>query len=154
MYQLDRGESMASQEGISQDQTVDAGIDQRLQTRSIGETLASMEECSEFYKLLADADLLYVLRRSGLHTLFAPRNEAFVHLKPEEVEKLLNGSSLSGALESFDLRRCKAVKTDAGETIPVRAENGTFRVGQALILRSDIPCTNGVVHVTDGLISA
>ncbi len=145
---------MASQEGISQDQTVDPGIDQRLQTRNIGETLASIEECSDFYKLLADADLLYVLRRSGLHTLFAPRNEAFAGRKPEDIEKLLNGSSLSGALESFDLKRCKAVKTDAGEMLPVRAENGTFRVGQAVILRSDIPCTNGVLHVTDGLVSA
>jgi uncharacterized surface protein with fasciclin (FAS1) repeats len=145
---------MAGQQGTSQDQTVDPGIDQRLQTSTIGETLARMEECSELYKLLIDADLLYILRRSGLHTLFAPGNQAFAAGAPENLEKLLNGSMLSGALESFDLRRLKTVKTADGETIAVEAENGTFRVGRALIVRSDIPCTNGVIHVVDAFLTA
>ena len=145
---------MASQEGISQDQTVDAGIDQRLQTRSLGETLAGIEECSAFYQMLVDADLLYVLRRSGLQTLFAPRNETLGERGPEELEKLLDGSLLAGALETFDLRRCKTVKTLAGEIVPVQAENGSFRVGGALITRSDIPCTNGVLHIVNGLVTA
>lgn len=144
---------MAGQQGTSQDQTVDAGINPRLQTRSIEETLAAIEECSAFYKLLSDADLLYVLRRSGLHTLLAPTNDVFAGQKPSDMEEVLNGSLLSGALESFDLRRCKSVKTDAGEMVAVQAENGSFRVGKALIMRSGIPCTNGIIHVTDGLVS-
>lgn len=145
---------MAGQQGTSQDQTVDPGIDQKLQTRSIEETLAGMKECSAFYQLLSHADLLYVLRRSGLHTLFAPRNGALEQSAGQDIEELLNGSMLSGALESFDLRRCKTVKTDAGEIVPVEVENGTYRVGNASIVRSDIPCTNGIIHVTDNLLSA
>lgn len=145
---------MASQEGTSQDQTVDPGIDQRLQTRSIDETLSSIQECSAFYKMLADADLLYVLRRSGLHTLFAPRNEAITERIPEDLEKLLDGSLLGGALESFDLRRCKTVKTEGRQTVSVQPENGSFRIGGALIVRSDIPCTNGVMHIVDGLVKS
>jgi transforming growth factor-beta-induced protein len=144
---------MAGQEGTSENQTVDPGIDRKLQTRSIGETLGTMEKCSTFYKLLLDADLLYVLRRSGLHTLFAPRNEALPQPTPDDLEELLNRCLLPGAQESFDLRRCRSVKTADGETIPVKAEDGNLRIGKALIVRSDIPCTNGVIHVTDGLVS-
>ena len=145
---------MASQEGTSQDQSVAAGIDQRLQTHNIGETLAGMKECAMFYKLLEDADLVYVLRRSGLHTLFAPRDEVLSQHSPEDIDEFLNTSLLRGALESMDLRRCKTVKTEAGGMVPVGAEDGSFRVGGALIVRSDIPCTNGVIHVVDGVVSA
>jgi uncharacterized surface protein with fasciclin (FAS1) repeats len=125
-----------------------------LQTRNIGGTLAGIEECSALYKQLVDTDLLYVLRRSGLHTFFAPLNAAVGEHGPEELEKLLDGSMLPGALETFDLRRCKTVRTEDGEVVPVAPENGSLRVGGALIVRSDIPCTNGVVHIVDGLVAA
>jgi uncharacterized surface protein with fasciclin (FAS1) repeats len=140
---------MASQEGISQDQTVDPGIDQKLQTTTIGETLARLQECSAFYKLVQGADLEYVLRRSGLRTLLAPRNEALAGFTPPDVERFLNQHLLPGGIESFDLRRCQNIKSEAGDLFPVKPENGTFRIGQALIVRSDIPCTNGVIQVID-----
>ena len=141
--------AMASQEGISQDQMVDPGIDERLKTTTIAETLARIEECSALQKLVQDADLEYVLRRSGLHTLLAPRNQALEGISPEDAEEFLSRHLLAGGIESFDLRRIKNVKTAAGETLPVKAEDGTFRIGEALIVRSDIPCTNGVIHVID-----
>lgn len=140
---------MASQEGISQDQMVDPGIDEKLKTTTIAETLARVQECSALYKLIQDADLGYVLRRSGLHTLLAPRNQALAGVSPVDAEEFLNRHLLGGGIESFDLRRIKNVKTAAGETLPVKPEDGTFRVGAALIVRSDIPCTNGVIHVID-----
>lgn len=144
---------MASQEGTNQDQMVAPGIDERLKTTTIGETLARIEECSALHKLVRHADLGYMLRRSGLHTLLAPRNQALDGIAPEDAEEFLNGHLLGGGIESFDLRRVKNVKTAAGETLPVRPEDGTFRIGQALIVRSDIPCTNGVIHVIDKVLA-
>jgi|ERR1700685_2015935 len=141
---------MASQEGISQGQTVDSGVDEKLKTATIAETLARLEECSTLLKVVRDADLEYMLRRSGLHTLLAPRNEALSDLKPlnpDDAEEFLSHYLLPGAIESFDLRRVKSVKSLAGDTLQVRPENGTFRIGAALMVRSDIPCTNGVVHI-------
>jgi uncharacterized surface protein with fasciclin (FAS1) repeats len=143
---------MAGQQGTSQDQTVDFGTDRKLRTSTIAETLANIEECSAFRKLIRDADLEYVLRRSGLHTLLAPRNEALENTSPGPLEEFLDGCLLSGAMEFFDLRRCQNVKTTAGQVIPVEAVDGTLRIGKATILKADIPCTNGVIHVVDALI--
>src|SRR5579884_3838394 len=144
---------MASQEGISQDQMVDPGIDQKLQTRSIADTLAAMEECRSFLKIVRDADLEYVLRRSGLHALLAPRNEAFEGAQIGDAEQFLMRHRLPGGIESFDLRRCERIKNEAGEVLAVRAEGGSFRIGDALMVRSDVPCTNGVIHVMDGFVA-
>ena len=147
---------MAGQEGISQDQMADPAAEEKLKTATIAETLARIDECSKFNKLVRDADLEYVLRRSGLQTLLAPRNEAltgFTAPNPEDAEEFLNRYLLAGGIESFDLRRVRKVKTLAGVSIEVRPENGNFRIGNALIVRSDIPCTNGVVHVIDTLLS-
>lgn len=144
---------MPGQQGTSQDQTVDPGIDRKLQTATIGETLANIEECSAFLKLIRDADLEYVLRLSGLRTLLAPRNDAVKDLPHNEAEPFLNQHLLSGAMESFDLRRCQNVKTIAGQVLPVAVEDGTMRIGKATIVKSDIPCTNGVIHIVDALVA-
>lgn len=143
---------MASQEGTSQDQTVDPGIDQKLQTHTLAETLEKQEQCGRLAQLIRDAGLEYVLRRSGLHTLFAPTDEA-LNPTPADMEEFLNRHLVSGGMESFDLRRGQSVKNLAGEVLPVQAENGSFRIGKARIVRSDIPCTNGVIHVVDGRVS-
>ncbi len=144
---------MPGQQGTSEDQSIDPGIDQRLQTRRIGETLSRIEECSALYKLVSDADLWYVLRRSGLHTLLAPRNDAFTGSSIEDAEEFLNRHLLPGGIESFDLRRCKTVKNEAGEMLPVQPDGASFRIGKALLVRSDMPCTNGVIHVVDAFVS-
>ena len=141
---------MASQEGSNQDQTLDAGIDARLQTRNIAERLATLEECSTLARLVREADVEYMLRRSGLRTLLAPRNETLQNLRPEEVEAFLERHLLQGAQETFDLRRCREVKTIGGTVLPVTQENGNVRIGNAQITRSDIPCTNGVIQIVDG----
>ena len=145
---------MASQEGINQDQTVEPGIDQKLRTRNIAETLASLEQCSSLYNAVRQADAEYLLRRSGLHTLLAPQNSALNDVPADAVEEFLMQHLLPGGIESFDLRRCQTVKTAAGKTLNVTPADGSFRIGQAKIVRSDIPCTNGVIQIIDGVLTS
>lgn len=144
---------MASQEGINQDQTLDTGIDTRLQTRNIADRLATLEECSVLAKLVRDADAEYILRRSGLRTLLAPTNDSLKDVHPENMEEFLERHLLPGGQETFDLRRIREIKTVGGTVLPVRQENGTVRVGSALVTRADIPCTNGVIQVVDSPIA-
>lgn len=144
---------MASQEGISQDQTVDAGIDTRLQTRNIAERLADLEECSTLARLVREANAEYVLRRSGLRTLLAPSNDSLKDVGPKNIEEFLERHLLPGAQETFDLRRCQEMKTVGGMVLPVKQENGNIRIGNAVITRSDIPCTNGVIQIVDSVIA-
>jgi uncharacterized surface protein with fasciclin (FAS1) repeats len=145
---------MASQEGINQDQTIDAGIDARLQTRDIADKLATLTECSQFSSLIREADAEYLLRRSGLRTLLAPTNEALKDFRPADVEAFLEQHLLPGGQETFDLRRCQQIKNIAGTVLAVKQENGNIRIGNARIVRSDIPCTNGVIQIVDSPVSA
>jgi uncharacterized surface protein with fasciclin (FAS1) repeats len=144
--------NMPGQQGTSQDQSIDPGIERKLQTTTIAETLAHIEECSGFRQVIEDADLGYVLRRSGLRTLLAPRNDALINLSLDQPEEFLNQHLLSGAMESLDLERCQNVKTMAGQVLPIETNNGSVRIGKAAIVKSGIPCTNGVIHVIDTVI--
>jgi hypothetical protein len=89
---------------------------------------------------------------AGLRTLFAPRDEAFQPPASADPEEYLNGHLLTGASETFDLSRCTSIKSLAGETLPV--SDGGMRVGPARIVRADIPCTNGVIHIVDAELQA
>lgn len=138
---------MADNEGISQNQTVDSGMDQRLQTKLIADTIDELEECKSFGQWIRSNELQYILRRSGLHTLFVPTDQAFRPPTSGDPEDYLSRHLLSGAAETFDLSRCKQVKSATGETVPV--SEGGMRIGNARILHANIACTNGVVHVVD-----
>ena len=138
---------MAGQDGTNQDQTVDPGIDDRLQTHTMDETLAGLKECSLFYDVIAKAGLHGALGRSGLYTLLAPSNAAIGKSAPDDPLEFLERHLLSGAMKSDDLQGLENVKTVAGASFPVSVQGATVRVGDAAISRSDIQCTNGVIHV-------
>jgi uncharacterized surface protein with fasciclin (FAS1) repeats len=138
---------MAGQDGTNRDQTVDPGIDDRLQTHTMEETLAGLKECSLFYEVIIKAGLHGALGRSGLYTLFAPSNAAIGRHAPDDPLQFLERHMLSGAMRSDDLRGLKSVKTVAGTSLPVGVQGTTVRVGDAKIGHSDIQCTNGVIHV-------
>ncbi len=142
---------MASQEGISQDQMVDPGLDEKLKTHSIGDTLNQLPECSRLAGLVAQAGAAYLLNRSGMHTLFAPVDAALEGVTAQNVEAFLTQQLLAGGSEVSDLRLCKEVKTQGGLSLPVEHENDGLRIAKAKLLRADIPCTNGFIHVVDAV---
>jgi uncharacterized surface protein with fasciclin (FAS1) repeats len=136
---------VANNEGLNQDQMVEPSVDQRLQTRLIAETIDDLDGCQSFARWVRETGLEYILRRGGLHTLFAPSDEAFRAPASGAPEEFINRYLLSGAWKSFDLSRCNRVKAASGETLSV-SEAG-MRIGNARIIRADVPCTNGVVHI-------
>lgn len=140
---------MASQEGISQDQMVDPGLDEKLKTHSIGDTLPRVEECARLAALVEEAGAAYLLNRSGMHTLFAPVDAAMEGVSAQEIEAFLTRHLLAGGSEVSDLRLCEQAKTQSGETLQVKREDDGVAVGEARLVRSDIPCTNGFIHVVD-----
>ena len=138
---------MSGQQGTSQDQTIDPGIDTRLSTRTLAEKVAELPECSTFSDLVRKAGLDQLLRRSGLRTLFAPKNEALAGTAPGDLEDFLERHMAQGGLNDFDLRRCQTLKMVAGNTVPVRYRDGVLEIGGASIERADLQCTNGVLHI-------
>ena len=140
---------MAAQDGTNKDQTVDSGIDERLQTHALVETLAGLKECSLFYEMIDRAGLHGALGHSGLYTLLAPNNAALGKNAPEDPRQFLERHLLSGAMRSDDLHGLRTVKTVAGDMLPIHVQGARVQVGNAAVQRADIPCTNGVIHVVD-----
>lgn len=102
------------------------------------------------------------LRGQGPYTIFAPTDAAFTALPDADRRALLGDSArlgrviqyhvVPGRLTAADLQGMTSVTTLQGTTVPVRFTDGTLRVGDATVVRSDVEAENGIVHVVDGVL--
>jgi len=145
---------MSNQEGISLDQTANPGIDEKLATTGMLETLAELGDCSAILGLINSAGLGWMLDRVGLQTFFAPANDSLAGFDgdAQSVERLLSRQMVDGAAKSEDLRHERKVTAMSGDHFPVHSDEHGLRIGEARIVRADVACTNGVIHVVDGLL--
>ncbi|MBV8828284.1 MAG: fasciclin domain-containing protein [Acidobacteriaceae bacterium] len=144
--------SLASQEGINQDQTVSSDLDEKLETHNLAETLGSLDECSEFAHIVRKAGLDGVLRHSGLHTLFAVSNRGMQNYSPPDAQDFLDRHLVAGGMEEYDLRLCDSVKNVGGRTLRIEKDQDGVRIENSRLIRSDLPSTNGIIHVIDSVI--
>jgi uncharacterized surface protein with fasciclin (FAS1) repeats len=45
-----------------------------------------------------------------------------------------------------------SAKTANGQSLSIKAENGAVMVDDAKVVKADIPCSNGVIHVIDTVV--
>ncbi|MBK9168230.1 MAG: fasciclin domain-containing protein [Bryobacterales bacterium] len=138
--------------------------------RDIVDTAAA---AGSFQSLLAAArvaSLVETLKGAGPWTVFAPTDAAFAKLpagasddlfRPENRDKLvrlLQYHVVPGRVPASEIARLKPTATVAGVPLPfsirVRRQtgaqvNGDLQAGSARIVRADIECTNGMIHVID-----
>ena len=95
--------------------------------------------------------------------MFAPTEAAFAKLpegtvadlvKPENKDKLvaiLKYHVVPGKVMAKDVVKLdgKKVKTVQGKSVPVRVKDGTVRIARAKVVKADVACKNGVIHVID-----
>jgi uncharacterized surface protein with fasciclin (FAS1) repeats len=136
--------------------TVNSGtaIDESLQTADIFRTAKTIPEISRFVEAIEQAGMRGDVQTPDFKTLFAPSNDALGNSLPKNAEALAEVVArhiVIGRQTEADLRTTKEVRTLAGRTVPVeyRAEGSLF--GGARIIRRDIPCVNGHIHVIDGI---
>jgi uncharacterized surface protein with fasciclin (FAS1) repeats len=112
------------------------------------------------------ADLVETLKGEGPFTVLAPTDEAFAKLPAGTVEGLLkpeNKAQLVAILTyhviparamAADVVKLdgKSVKSVQGGPIKVEVEGKTVMVNDAKVLKTDIACSNGVIHVIDTVI--
>ena len=113
---------------------------------------------------LKAADLIETLKGKGPFTVFAPTDEAFAKLPKGTVEELLkpeNKAKLAGILtyhvvagkvEAKDAVKLKSAKTVNGASFKISASDAGVMVDQAKVVKTDIQCSNGVIHVIDSVI--
>lgn len=110
------------------------------------------------------AGLVETLKGDGPFTVFAPTDEAFAKLpagtienllKPENIKQLqaiLTYHVVSGRVMAKDVVGLKSAKTVNGKEFSILVDNGKVRVDNANVIKTDIDCSNGVVHVIDSVI--
>jgi uncharacterized surface protein with fasciclin (FAS1) repeats len=109
------------------------------------------------------AGLVETLSGKGPFTVFAPTDEAFkalpkgtleMLLKPENKAKLvkvLTYHVVAGKVMAKDVKPGN-VKTVEGATFAVKTMGGKVMVNTANVTQTDIPASNGVIHVIDKVI--
>lgn len=108
------------------------------------------------------AELVDVLQQKGPYTVFAPTDEAFAKLptgtveellKPENREKLqavLTYHVVPGKVMAADVLNRSDAATANGQSIRFTvSEDDSVKVNGATVLKTDINCSNGVIHVID-----
>lgn len=110
------------------------------------------------------ADLVDTLKGKGPFTVFAPSDEAFAKLpkgtveelvKPENKEKLvaiLTYHVVPGKVMAKDVVKLTAAKTVQGQEVAIKVAEGKVTVDNAKVVKTDIDCSNGVIHVIDSVI--
>ena len=124
-------------------------------------------EAKQFKTLVAAvkaAELVKTLSGKGPFTVFAPTDEAFAKLpkgtvedllKPENRQKLvsiLTYHVVPGKVMAKDVVKLKDAKTVQGSKVKINVKEGKVLVDKAKVVKTDIPCKNGVIHVIDAVI--
>lgn len=110
---------------------------------------------------LKAADLIDTLKGKGPFTVFAPTDEAFAKLPPGTVEALLKDKKkltafltyhvVPGKVMAADVVKLSSAKTVNGQEVKIDASKGV-KVDGANVVKTDIVCSNGVIHVIDAVI--
>jgi len=113
---------------------------------------------------LQAAGLVDTLKGPGPFTVFAPTDDAFAKLPPGTIEELLvpeNKDKLvsiltyhvvAGKVTAAQVMKMNSAKTVNGHPLAITANGGTVMVNNAKVIKADILCTNGVIHVIDSVI--
>jgi uncharacterized surface protein with fasciclin (FAS1) repeats len=133
-------------------------------TTTVVNVLQTDERFSTLATALDSTDLDSVLAANGPYTLFAPTNAAFSRLPDGTVPDLLNSENqdrlrsillyhtIEGRMKTQDVSAMTILTTMEGSTVPVSADDGTVRVGNATVVDGDIDTGNGVIHVLDSVL--
>jgi uncharacterized surface protein with fasciclin (FAS1) repeats len=126
--------------------------------KNIVETAIGAKKFETLVTAVKAAGLVETLSGPGPFTVFAPTDEAFAKLGQETIDSVLkNKEQLTAILKlhvvSGKVMANKVVTLKEAETLggklPIRVEGNTVMVGKAKVIKTDIECSNGVIHVID-----
>jgi uncharacterized surface protein with fasciclin (FAS1) repeats len=113
---------------------------------------------------LKAADLIETLKGKGPFTVFAPTDEAFAKLPEGTVETLLkpeNKAKLAAILTCHvavgkakikEAAMFKSTQTVNGASFKINVSDEGVMVDKAKVVKTDIQCSNGVIHVIDSVL--
>lgn len=135
----------------------------RNDSETIVGTAAGNKDFSTLVAAVKAAELVDVLNSDGPFTVFAPTNAAFEKLGEDTIKAVLaDKPKLTGILKAHVIKGKvmaeDVVKLD-GEMVetlngkfPIKVKDGSVWIGNAKVVKTDIKCRNGVIHVIDTVI--
>jgi len=148
------------------------GTSEALPTRTSGDAatsdiVATASAAGDFKTLVAAvqaAGLAEALAGKGPFTVFAPSDSAFAKLPKGTLEKLLEPESRSklasiltyhvvpGKVMAKDAMGLTGATTLGGQRIDIAVTDGGVTIDGAKVVKTDIVCSNGVIHVIDAVL--
>lgn len=132
------------------------------QPKDIVDTAVAAGSFKTLAKLLADADLVVVMKGPGPYTVFAPTDEAFAKVPKETLDALAKDKAklqavlkyhvLTSSWTTADLKLVKTAGTATGQSVVIAVKDGVITVNGARIVKADVPATNGMIQVIDAVL--
>jgi uncharacterized surface protein with fasciclin (FAS1) repeats len=132
------------------------------QSKDIVDTAAAAGNFTTLAKLLTEAGLVETMKGPGPYTVFAPTDEAFAKVPKETVDALLKDKAklqsvltyhvLTSKWSSDDIKMVKSTGTALGPKVEFGEEGGSLTVNGATVVKADIDCANGMIHVIDAVL--
>ncbi len=132
----------------------------RPRAKNVVETALAAGGFSSLLGALRAAKLDSALEGVGPFTVFAPGDEAFAKVpaealqgllsNPIELAKVLKFHVVSGRLTSAELAPVGSLRTLEGRSLSL--DLGQGKVGSARVVKPDVLCANGVIHVIDSVL--
>jgi transforming growth factor-beta-induced protein len=133
-----------------------------LQMNDIVDTAVAAGVFKTLVAAVQAAGLVDTLKGTGPFTVFAPTDDAFGKLpasaiadllKPENKAKLqgvLTYHVVAGKVLAADVLKLKSAKSVQGQLLTIDTAAGV-KVDGANVVKTDIICTNGVIHIIDSV---
>ncbi len=128
----------------------------------IVETAVSAGSFGTLVTAVKAAELVDVLKSDGPFTVFAPTDEAFAKLPDGAITKLLADKEklaavltyhvVPGRIMAADVVKLSEAATANGQSVNIKVEGDKVLVNGAQVVKTDIECENGVIHVIDNVI--
>lgn len=141
-----------------------ASADHHDEKKDIVDTAVAAGNFKTLAAALGAADLVKALKGKGPFTVFAPTDEAFAKLpkgtvetllKPENKDKLVDiltyhvVPSKVPAKTALTLDKAEALNK---KTITLSKKDGSLFLNKSKVIKTDIECTNGIIHVIDAVL--
>lgn len=126
--------------------------------KAILDTLAEDGSFQTLLSMLKKADLSGRLAESGPFTLFAPNDEAFQRVNVDEISgdrenlaSILTYHIVQEKLTAAEIARNEQLMTTNDKSLTVLLEEGQQVIDNAKYVKTDIECSNGIIHVIDNV---
>ena len=133
-----------------------------MENQNIVQTAIGAGQFKTLVAAVKAAGLVETLSGPGPFTVFAPTDEAFNKLPKGTVEALLMDKDkltailtyhvVSGKVLADDVVNLTSAKTVNGQEVSIMVKDGKVMLDNAQVVKTDIICSNGVIHVIDSVI--